>query len=64
MADKPAAFLPRCSSRQHVRGPTAFYDGTLSPVLAASGRAEVLDLRPECITPQIQSDRKWGERVS
>jgi len=41
-----------CSSLQHASGQITYYHSALTPVLVAPGRAEVIALRPEFITPQ------------
>ena len=62
---------PCCSSLQHANGQTTFYHSALTPVLVAPGRAEVIALRPEFITPQdghtkqdceIAAAKRWLEQ--
>ena len=60
-----------CSSLQHASGQITYYHSALTPVLVAPGRAEVIALRPEFITPQdghtkqdceIAAAQRWLEQ--
>ena len=60
-----------CSSLEHANGQTTYYHSALTPVLVAPGRAEVIALRPQFITPQdghtkqdceIAAAKRWLEQ--
>jgi len=62
---------PCCSSLEHPNGQTTYYHSALTPVLVAPGRAEVIALRPQFITPQdghtkqdceIAAAKRWLEQ--
>jgi hypothetical protein len=62
---------PCCSWLEHPNGQTTYYHSALTPVLVAPGRAEVIALRPEFITPQdghtkqdceIAAAKRWLEQ--
>ena len=62
---------PCCSSLQHANGQTPYYHSALTPILVAPGRAEVIALRPQFITPQdghtkqdceIAAAKRWLEQ--
>ena len=59
-----------CSFLEHTNGQTTYYHSALTPVIVAPGRAEVIALRPEFITPQdghtkqdceIAAAKRWVE---
>jgi hypothetical protein len=60
-----------CSSLTHTNGQTTYYHSAVTPVIVAPGRAEVISLRPEFITPQdghtkqdceIAAAKRWLEQ--
>jgi hypothetical protein len=60
-----------CSSLEHTNGQTTYYHSAVTPVIVAPGRAEVISLRPEFITPQdghtkqdceIAAAKRWLEQ--
>ena len=60
-----------CSSIEHTNGQTTYYHSAVTPVIVAPGRAEVISLRPEFITPQdghtkqdceIAAAKRWLEQ--
>jgi hypothetical protein len=62
---------PCCSSLEHTNGQITYYHSALTPVIVAPGRAEVIALRPEFITPQdghtkqdceIAAAKRWLEQ--
>lgn len=62
---------PCCSSLTHANGQITYYHSALTPVIVAPGRAEVIALRPEFITPQdghtkqdceIAAAKRWLEQ--
>ena len=60
-----------CSSLEHTNGQITYYHSAVTPVIVAPGRAEVISLRPEFITPQdghtkqdceIAAAKRWLEQ--
>lgn len=53
-----------CCHRTHQNGSTTYFHAAITPVLVAPGRAEIISLEPELITPQDGHEKQDCENAA
>lgn len=60
----PQIHCARCSQRTHGNGRVTYYHQVITPVIVAPGKAEVIALPPEFITPQDGHEKQDCEQMA